>query len=124
MWFDVQAALAEIEGAPRATTTAEHPPHVAHVAHVARPPARKSENAPRAGQDAVTAILDAIRGGNQRPGPIATATGRGVTVTYQLLDRLIAEGSVAQARDGELSVGSQPRRRRENNAVTRLWHRK
>ena len=35
-----------------------------------------------------------------------TATGLGVTVTYQLLDRLIANGSVAQARDGELSVGS------------------
>ncbi len=105
MWFDVQAALAEIEGA-RCAIAADPPPHVAHVAHVARPPARKSENAPRAGQDAVTAILDAIRGGNQRPGPIATATGRGATVTYQLLDRLIAEGSVAQARDGELSVGS------------------
>ncbi len=80
MWFDVQAALAEIEGAPRAIAT-EPPPHVAHVAHVARPPALKSENAPRAGQDAVTAILDAIRDGKRRPGPIATATGRGVTVT-------------------------------------------
>jgi hypothetical protein len=28
-----------------------------------------------------------------------------VTVTYQLLDRLIAEGSVALARDGALSMG-------------------
>ena len=109
MWFDVQAALAEIESAPRATTAttaAKPPPHVAHVAHVARPPALKSENAYRAGQDAKAAILDAIRGGKRRPGPIATATGRGVTVTYQLLDRLIAGGSVAQAREGELSVGS------------------
>ncbi len=105
MWFDVQAALAEIEGPPRATT-AESPPRVAHVAHVARPPALKSENAYRAGQDPEAAILDAIRGGNHRPGPIATATGRGVTVTYQVLDRLIAEGRVAQARDGELRVGS------------------
>ena len=105
MWFDVQAALAEIEGAP-GVTTAESPPRVAHVAHVARPQALKSENSPRAGQEAVTAILDAIRGGKRRPGPIATATGSGVTVTYQLLDRLIAEGRVAQAREGELSVGS------------------
>ncbi len=105
MWFDVQAALAEIEGAPRATT-AEPPPRVAHVAHVARPPVLKSENGPRAGQEAVTAILDAVGRGKRRPGPIATATGLGVTVTYQLLDRLIAEGSVAQARDGELSGGS------------------
>ncbi len=111
MWFDVQAALAEIEGAPRATTAAEPPPHVAHVAHVARPQALKPENAPRAGQDAKAAILDAIRDGKRRPGPIATATGRGVTVTYQLLDRLVAGGSVAQARDGELSVGSKQERR-------------
>ena len=58
MWFDVQAALAEIESAPRATT-AESPPRVAHVAHVARPPALKSENAHRAGQDAKAAILNA-----------------------------------------------------------------
>ncbi len=106
MWFDVQAALAEIEGAPRVTTAAEPPPRVAHVAHVARPQALIFGNAPRAGQEAVTAILDAIRGGKRRPGPIATATGRGVTVTYQLLDRLIAEGRVAQARDGKLSGGS------------------
>ena len=124
MWFDVQAALAEIESAPRAVSAAEPRPRVAHVAHVARPPALKSENAPRAGQDAKAAILDAIGRGKRRPGPIATATGRGVTVTYQLLDRLIAEGSVAQARDGDLSVGSKQQRHRENNAVTRLWHRK
>jgi hypothetical protein len=104
MWFDVQAALAEIEGAPRAAM-AEPPPHVAHVAHVARPPAPKSENAHRAGQDAKAAILNAIRGGKRRPGPIATTTGRGVTATYQLLDRLIAEGSVALTRDGALSMG-------------------
>ncbi len=110
MWFDVQAALAEIEGPPRATT-AESPPRVAHVAHVARPPALKSENAPRAGQDTEAAILDAIRDGKRRPGPIATATGRGVTVTYQLLDRLVAGGSVTQARDGELTVGSKQERR-------------
>ena len=37
MWFDVQAALAEIEGAP-GVTTADSPPRVAHVAHVARSP--------------------------------------------------------------------------------------
>jgi hypothetical protein len=42
MWFDVQAALAEIESAFCATT-AKPPRHVAHVAHVARPPAPKSE---------------------------------------------------------------------------------
>ncbi len=106
MWFDVRAALAEIESAPRAETAAEPLPRVAHVAHVARPPALKSENAPSTGQEAEAVILDAIRDGKRRPGPIATATGRGVTVTYQLLDRLIAEGRVAQARDGELRVGS------------------
>ncbi len=65
-----------------------------------------SQTAPRAGQEAEAAILVAVRSGNRRPGPIATATGRGVTVTYQLLDRLIAEGRVAQARDGKLSRGS------------------
>jgi len=43
MWFDVQAALAEIEGAPHVTPAADPPRHVAHVAHVARPPAPKSE---------------------------------------------------------------------------------
>ena len=35
MWFDVQAALAEIDG--------DLAPRVAHVAHVARPPASESE---------------------------------------------------------------------------------
>ena len=104
MWFDVQAALAEIEGAPRAIA-ADPPPHVAHVAHVARPPVLNSKNLPSSGQDAKEAILAVIRDGKRRPGPIATATGLGVTVTYQLLDRLIAEGRIAHAPDGKLSGG-------------------
>lgn len=59
-------------------------------------------------KDAVTGdnlVLCAIREGNLRHGAVATATGIGATVTYQLLDKLIASGKVTQAQDGLLSEG-------------------
>ena len=54
MWFDVQAALAEIEGNTRSC--------VAHVAHVARPPGLKSGNAQIGRHGPDKAIPDTIEG--------------------------------------------------------------
>lgn len=53
-------------------------------------------------QEAV--VVETIRAGNTRPGPVATATGLGATVSYQLIDRLIQQGRIQQAKDGALSV--------------------
>ncbi len=53
-------------------------------------------------QEAV--IVETIRSGNIRPGPVATATGFGATVSYQLIDRLVQQGRIRQAKDGSLSV--------------------
>jgi hypothetical protein len=48
MWFDAQAALAEIEGGVLPPSDPATVPRVAQVAQVARPPARNPETAPRA----------------------------------------------------------------------------
>ncbi len=53
-------------------------------------------------QEAV--IVETIRAGNIRPGPVATATGFGATVSYQLIDRLVQQGRIRQAKDGTLTA--------------------
>ena len=65
--------------------------------------------APR--QTGASLVLSAIEQGNipgckwqPRHGSISTKTGLGGTVTYQLIDRLIEQGRVEQARDGVLSI--------------------
>lgn len=50
------------------------------------------------------AIVETIRAGNTRPGPVAIATGYGATVSYQLIDRLVQQGRIQQAKGGALSV--------------------
>lgn len=110
MWFDAKAALREIENqhltpatsATSATRGGENEVPCSNVADVAAP---ESQN-PQIGQLPDLAVLEAIALGNVRPGPIATHTNLGATVTYQLLDKLIALGRIHQARDGVLSVVS------------------
>lgn len=50
-------------------------------------------------------VVQAIERGAERHGAIATASGLGATVTYQLIDRLVASRRLIQAKDGVLSVG-------------------
>ena len=104
MWFDAKAALAKIEReaghpatlATSATSVVEKVPQVAKVAEVAAadPPKRKS---------AEIIILEAIRTGNHRHGPVAKAAGIGATKVYQEIDRMLRAGLIAQAIDGKLS---------------------
>ncbi len=53
-------------------------------------------------QEAV--VVETIRAGNTRPGPVAIATGYGATVSYQLIGRLVQQGRIEQAKDGSLSI--------------------
>jgi hypothetical protein len=53
-------------------------------------------------------VLNAVRDGAKRPGPVAVKAGLGATVTYRLIDRLIADGRLSIARDGALSMGARP----------------
>jgi len=57
-------------------------------------------------------VIDAVQRGAARPGAVATSTGIGATVTYQLIDRLIAEGRICMARDGTLKATQRPASRR------------
>ena len=87
MWFDVRAALADLDHDP-----AERPSRVAHVARVARFPASESEASAIAEEVSEAKVIRAIRRGSRRPGVIETTAGLGATVTYELLDRLRARG--------------------------------
>lgn len=106
MWFDVEAALAEIGAA--AEKRGRKPEcgvaDVANVANVAAPCEQKSERGEGAEAGEVANVLAAIDAGAERPGSIAVNAGLGVTVTYQLIDRLVAEGRLTIARDGILSA--------------------
>ncbi|MCL5779307.1 hypothetical protein M1105_20370 [Limibaculum sp. FT325] len=103
MWFDVEAALAEIGSA--AEKRGRKPAcGVADVANVAAPCEQKSERGEGAEAGEVANVLAAIDAGAERPGSIAVNAGLGVTVTYQLIDRLVAEGRLTIARDGILSA--------------------
>lgn len=54
-----------------------------------------------------TVVVETIRAGNTRPGPVAIATGYGATVSYQLIDRLVQQGRIQQAKDGSLSIAEE-----------------
>ena len=116
MWFDVQAALAEIRGgkdsdsepspcATRATTATqppETPSRVAHVAHVARRTPPESESAmppsarPKGGlHPDAAALAEMLRhDGPMSYGAAATRLGWGVTRGWQAEARLRAAGLV------------------------------
>lgn len=53
-----------------------------------------------------TAVLSSIERGNHRPGAIASDTSLGVTVTYQLIERLERARRISQAPDGRLLARS------------------
>lgn len=74
------------------------------VVEVAACRSQKTETSLSTGQGADIVILAAIRAGNRSPGTVASETKLGATPTYQLIDKLRAEGRISQARDGELSV--------------------
>ena len=109
MWFDVQAALAEIRAgekpAPAAATPAtsatiatqapETRPRVAIVASVATPPAQKPEITPSA-SDPETYLAFLHREGPTTYGAAATALGWGATRAWQAEARLRAAGLVAK----------------------------
>lgn len=63
---------------------------------------RKPEPSPRA------AIIAAMRGGRCTPGAIATAARLGATVTYQELDRMLAEGLLTKHPSGALALNLEP----------------
>lgn len=125
MWFDAHAKLAEITGAPPATSAtsatrtpmrramsqlsqaskAENPaPHVAIVASVATPPKPKTETAPvRA--DGLTAdaaeYLSHLRlHGTQSYGAVARALGWGATRAWRAEAELRAAGRIRHHDNG------------------------
>lgn len=123
MWFDVQAAVANIVSDDK-TGVAAYPPanpanpansgqingpftsRLAGIAEIAE----GDTKIPNSLNGAVTdefLVLRAIRSGITRHGAIATSSGLGATITYQLLDRLIASGQIEQAQNGILSEGAQ-----------------
>lgn len=127
MWFDAHAALAAIEaiaeiwnGTPppaipaisaiRGALGSEKGGEIAGIATIAPPKTdiQKSHSKRLSGASLVMAAIDLgnVEGckWQSRHGAIATEIGLGGTVTYQLIDRLIEQGRVLQARDGVLSV--------------------
>lgn len=123
MWFDVDAALAEIME-NRAPVNAQPEPHpranranrakqggktegrLAYLAHLARPrPSALQSPTPapvtslpdlRAADD--TATLEAFAAGYRSPGAIATATEMGGTRAWQAVDRLTRAGRLGWAK--------------------------
>lgn len=125
MIFDAYAALAKIQHqgtTPATSATLRHTPtsgrtkgaqthpklaecrNVANVAVGRGEISKTASSSPPPQKSAEVLALDAIRTGYVRHGVVATKTMLGATVTYRLLDRLIAEGRVAQAKDGTLSI--------------------
>jgi hypothetical protein len=123
MWFDAQLALAGIKEADKtricaylpattattatsATNTPKNPNlggNVASVADVAGSTGEIPFSKKPINDGAL--IVQTVQFGASRHGAIATATNLGATVTYQLIDRLIASGRLCIAKDGALSVG-------------------
>jgi hypothetical protein len=111
MYFDVRAALLEIEGTTPATpaTSATPQPEMSQntpgVAEVAEVAASQSENR----KSAEVIILDAVRAGNWSPGMVARASRLGVTMACQEIDKLRDNGKIHQASDGKLIVAEDDR---------------
>jgi hypothetical protein len=105
MWFDVKAALAEIEsgmmpGTGEAVPMHRQPaPRVAHVARVARPPVSETEKLGPTRPDGLSpdasALLDFLRReGPHTYGVAARELGIGATRAWQAEARLRAAGLV------------------------------
>jgi len=116
MGFDVKQALAEIEeqktsmlestyGANTANrANPANEPRLAQIARLARKGALGATNQTSSGQEAEKIIVQSMEDGNLRHGAIASSANLGVTVTYQLIERLLSAGRIVQAKDGVLSV--------------------
>lgn len=111
MWFDVKAAMAEIEkGAPATKGEAvpvyrQAPPGVAHVARVARPPVSKPEKPHHIRPDGLPADAGALLDFLRREGPhtygvAAREIGIGATRAWQAEARLRAAGLVLYNDEG------------------------
>lgn len=111
MWFDVQAALAEIgagkkpapEPAPPAThaiCATQAPAHRPHVAQVARPPTQTPQLSPCA-SDAETYLSNLRASGPQSYGAAAAMLGWGATRAWQAEARLRAAGLVVIDKAGK-----------------------
>lgn len=115
MWFDVKAALAEIDAAPIATlaTTATQPAQVAEVAIVATPPTPKSESRVAEVADVATRptpsdteryLAQLHQKGPSTYGAAASALGWGATRAGQAEARLCADGQVRIGKDGRADL--------------------
>ncbi len=115
MWFDVQAAL---EALGDTETQSPPPANLANPANLERNPRREAPRiAEIAGLAAQTpsktkSLLRAIEESHKpqsrwqaRAGALSSHTGLGATVTYQQIDKLLAQGRIIQSRDGVLSIG-------------------
>ena len=100
MWFDVQAALAEIEGGePPPSESRETLPRVAHVAHVVRPRPGKSGTSGGAGAGQLhpdaAELADLLRlRGPTTYGAAASTLSWGAARAWQAEARLRAAGMV------------------------------
>lgn len=102
MWFDVSAALAALDATPAANPANpanQAAPPVSQISAISSP----SPDEPGDLGAVEAAVLGALGEGCDRPGAVAAKAGLGVTATYRAIDRLLATGRVAQARDGTLS---------------------
>lgn len=100
MWFDVAAALAQLQACENPPDpfrlTERNRTKVAEVASIAAPLDQQLDDE--------AAILVAIMTGQRRPGAIATATKIGATRVYHLLDLMRDAGRVKVARDGRITA--------------------
>lgn len=112
MWFDAKAALEKIRfdehpianPAISATSAVKRGLEVATIAEVAVGSLHNSRNVTNSEQINEELVLEAIRDGVCRHGAVASRTNLGGTFTYNLIDKLIAEGRIHQAFDGQLSA--------------------
>ena len=115
MIFDAYAALRKLEteapapatSATSATNSPKNPNlggNVASVADVAAPTGEISFSEKPMSDE--TLIVDTVKFGASRHGAIATKASLGATVTYQLIDKLVASGRLRIAKDGTITIGS------------------
>ena len=115
MWFDVQAALEALGDNEIQRPTPAIPANpanqerkakretsqIAEIAGLAAQPPSKTKSLLRA-------IEESHKPKSQwqaRAGALSSHTGLGATVTYQLIDKLLAQGRIIQSKDGVLSIG-------------------
>jgi len=114
MWFDVQS---ELEALGESQFQRPPPANPANPANLERNP--KQEAPQLAGIAGIAAqppsnaesLLSAIEASREpqskwqaRAGALSSHTGLGATITYQLIDRLLAQGRIVQSKDGVLRL--------------------